>query len=112
MKRFLLGAGVLGAVMAAHADGDSVETRAYYSTNPGNAVGKAATITIDGEFTDWSDDMIVATCGANDMATAFYHHGVSSTVTRFMPPGMTTTSISPGRWSTPAMSGPVRATAR
>lgn len=71
MKRFLLGAGVLGAVMAAHADGDPVETRAYYSTNPGNAVGKAATITIDGEFTDWSDDMIVATCGANDMATAF-----------------------------------------
>ena len=48
-----------------------VESRAYYSTNPGNAVGKPATITIDGDFSDWSEDMIVATCGANDIATAF-----------------------------------------
>ena len=71
MKRFLLGAGALGLAAAMYADGDPVETRAYYSTNPGDAVGKVATITIDGEFSDWSDDMIVATCGANDMATTF-----------------------------------------
>lgn len=50
---------------------NEVETRAFYSTNPDNAVGKSASITIDGEFDDWTDDMIVATCGANDMATAF-----------------------------------------
>ncbi|MDE6361044.1 MAG: starch-binding protein [Muribaculaceae bacterium] len=71
MKRFLLGAGALAVAASIYADGDPVETRAYYSTNPGDAVGKSATITIDGEFTDWSDDMIVATAGANDMATAF-----------------------------------------
>lgn len=59
----------LGAIGAQAAD--PVETRAHYSTNPGGAVGRAATITIDGEFNDWTDDMIIATCGANDMATAF-----------------------------------------
>ncbi|MCM1067662.1 MAG: starch-binding protein [Muribaculaceae bacterium] len=48
-----------------------IEQRAYYSTNAGDAVGKAASITIDGDFSDWTDDMIVATCGANDIATAF-----------------------------------------
>ena len=55
----------------AAAAGDPVETRAYFSTNPGEAVGRAASITIDGDYSDWSDDMIIATCGANDMATAF-----------------------------------------
>ncbi len=48
-----------------------IETRAFYSTNAGESVGKAAKITIDGDFSDWSEDMIVATCGANDIATAF-----------------------------------------
>ncbi len=50
---------------------NEVETRAFYSTNPSDAVGKAASIAIDGELSDWSEDMIVATCGANDVATAF-----------------------------------------
>lgn len=50
---------------------DPVETRAFYSTNPDNAVGRAASITIDGNLSDWTDDMIIATCGANDIATAF-----------------------------------------
>lgn len=49
-----------------------VETRAFFSTNADGAVGKQATISIDGEFDDWSNDMIVATCGANDMANAFH----------------------------------------
>ncbi|MCC8175046.1 MAG: starch-binding protein [Bacteroidales bacterium] len=48
-----------------------VESRAYYSTNPSDAVGRTATINIDGQFDDWTEDMIIATCGANDMATAF-----------------------------------------
>lgn len=71
MKKSLIVAGALGAMLTMYADGDPVESRAYYSTNPDDAVGKAASITIDGDFSDWSDDMIVATCGANDMATAF-----------------------------------------
>lgn len=49
-----------------------IETRAYYSTNPNDAVGAAASITIDGSFSDWSDNLIVATCGANDMCNAFH----------------------------------------
>lgn len=69
LKSSLVAAAAAMTVFAAGAQ--QVETRAHYSTNPGNAVGRAASITIDGEFTDWSDDMIIATCGANDMATAF-----------------------------------------
>lgn len=49
-----------------------VESRAFYSTNPGEAVGKYASIAIDGEFNDWNESMIIATCGANDMCTAFH----------------------------------------
>lgn len=49
----------------------TVESRAHYSTNPGNAVGKVATITIDGEFNDWDESMIIATAGANDQCNAF-----------------------------------------
>ena len=64
----LLAAATLAAATAWAAP---VETRAYYSTNADGAVGKSATITIDGEFSDWSEDMTIATCGANDMATAF-----------------------------------------
>lgn len=73
IKTLALGAAVmLPLAMAAQDSGDRlVETRAFYSTNAGNGVGKAATITIDGEFDDWTEDMIVATCGANDMSTAF-----------------------------------------
>ena len=39
-----------------------------YSTNPNNAVGKEATITIDGDASDWSSDMLIATGGAWDVA--------------------------------------------
>lgn len=49
-----------------------VETRAYYSTNPGDAVGCPADIVIDGEFSDWTEDMIVTTGGANDMCNAYH----------------------------------------
>lgn len=49
-----------------------VESRAFYSTNANDAVGAYASITIDGSFSDWSDDLIVATCGANDMCNAFH----------------------------------------
>ena len=38
----------------------------YYGTNPENRVGKNKTISIDGEFNDWSEDMIIAQGVAND----------------------------------------------
>lgn len=65
---------LLPSVMNAQAEGAAplVETRAFYSTNAGGSVGKKASITIDGKFDDWSEDMIVATCGANDICTAFH----------------------------------------
>lgn len=61
----------VGAICAAAADAPLVETRAYYSTNPADAVGAAASITVDGKFADWSDALIVATGGANDQCNAF-----------------------------------------
>ncbi len=74
LKFLALGAAVTLplAMSAVDAAETLVETRAFYSTNAGDAVGKRATITIDGEFNDWTDDMIVSTCGANDIATAFH----------------------------------------
>ena len=39
----------------------------YYSTNP-TGVGKAATITIDGDASDWSEDMLIAQGAAWDVA--------------------------------------------
>lgn len=39
-----------------------------YQTNPGNKVGKNATITIDGNFSDWSEDMKIAQGAAWDVA--------------------------------------------
>lgn len=68
-KNLLLPALLCGAALAAGAQ--NVETRAYYSTNADNAVGQPATITINGSLTGWTEDMCIATCGANDMATAF-----------------------------------------
>lgn len=53
------------------AQAQNVEERAYYSTNANEAVGQAASITIDGEFSDWNESMIISTGGANDVATAF-----------------------------------------
>lgn len=73
MKRLFAAASAAALACGAFAQtAPAVETRAYYSTNPADAVGKYASITIDGEFNDWTDDMIVATCGANDMCTAFH----------------------------------------
>ena len=43
----------------------------YYATNPGNQVGKQGTITIDGSFTDWSQDMLIAKGGAWDVANHY-----------------------------------------
>ena len=48
----LLFAGLL-ATAAISVQAQYVEDRAYYSTNANEAVGEAATITIDGEFSDW-----------------------------------------------------------
>lgn len=39
-----------------------------YSTNANGKVGKKATISIDGEFNDWSDDMLIAQGAAWDVA--------------------------------------------
>ena len=49
----------------------AAETDAYYATNPENKVGKKASIEIDGSFSDWSDDMLIAQGAAFDTATAF-----------------------------------------
>ena len=48
-----------------------------YATNPDNKFGKQKTITIDGSFSDWSEDMLIAQGAAR---------------------GTTTTSMLPGRW--------------
>lgn len=38
----------------------------HYGTNPNNGIGKNTTITIDGSFNDWSEDMMIAKGVAND----------------------------------------------
>ncbi|MDO4420219.1 MAG: hypothetical protein Q4B92_07660, partial [Ruminococcus sp.] len=43
----------------------------YYATNPNGQVGKQATITIDGDFSDWSSDMLVAKGAAWDVANHY-----------------------------------------
>ena len=48
----------------------AAESDAFYATNP-NGVGKEATITIDGSFSDWSEDMLIAQGGAWDIANNF-----------------------------------------
>lgn len=53
------------------ATAQNVETRAFYATNPTGAVGKYGSITIDGNFSDWSEDMIIARNGANNVSTAY-----------------------------------------
>ena len=55
---------------AAQAD-TAAETDGYYATNPESKVGKKASIKIDGSFSDWSDDMLIAQGAAFDTATAF-----------------------------------------
>lgn len=48
-----------------------VENRGIYSTNPRNQFGREATIVIDGDPSDWSDDMMIAQGSANDACTTF-----------------------------------------
>lgn len=43
----------------------------YYATNPNNKVGVKKTITIDGSFSDWSDDMLIAQGAAWDVANHY-----------------------------------------
>ena len=46
------------------------ETEGIYSTN-GKGFGKKKTISIDGDFSDWSEDMLIAQGAACDTATRF-----------------------------------------
>lgn len=43
----------------------------YYATNPDNKVGVKKTITIDGSFSDWSEDMLIAQGAAWDVANHY-----------------------------------------
>ncbi len=43
----------------------------YYGTNPDGKVGKKANITIDGSFSDWSEDMLIAQGAAWDVANHY-----------------------------------------
>ena len=49
----------------------AAETKGFYATNPNSNVGKEATITIDGSFSDWSEDMLIAQGAAWDIANNF-----------------------------------------
>ncbi len=71
MTKFPVVAAALLAGVAAPAFAlDEIETRAYYSTNADNAVGKYVSAPMT-KISDWTDDYMIATCGANDMCTAF-----------------------------------------
>lgn len=43
----------------------------YYATNPNNIAGVRKTITIDGSFSDWSEDMLIAQGAAWDVANHY-----------------------------------------
>ncbi len=43
----------------------------YYATNPGNKVGVQKTITIDGNASDWTEDMLIAQGAAWDVANHY-----------------------------------------
>nr|CRY97938.1 hypothetical protein [uncultured prokaryote] len=60
-----------GACLHANAAG-YVENRGVYATNPNNQFGQEKTITVDGDPSDWTQDMMIAQGGANDMCTTFY----------------------------------------
>ncbi|MCR4804004.1 MAG: hypothetical protein K5895_13585 [Lachnospiraceae bacterium] len=47
------------------------ESKGFYRTNPSKNVGKEATIKIDGDFSDWSEDMLIAQGAAWDIANNF-----------------------------------------
>lgn len=70
LKSTLIYGCAVSALMASAYE-NKTESRAYFATNPANGVGKAATITIDGKLDDWSEDMMIARNGANNMSTAF-----------------------------------------
>lgn len=70
LKSTLICGCAVSALMASAYE-NKTESRAYFATNPANGVGKAATITIDGKLDDWSEDMMIARNGANNMSTAF-----------------------------------------
>lgn len=53
------------------AAGTAAESDGMYATNPNDGVGKEATIKIDGDFSDWSEDMLIAQGAAGDTATRF-----------------------------------------
>lgn len=47
------------------------ESDGIYATNPNKQVGKKATIKIDGNFSDWTEDMLIAQGAACDTAPRF-----------------------------------------
>lgn len=69
MSKFLFFSALALALSASASP--QVESRAHYATNPDNQVGLPASITIDGEFNDWNESMIIALGGANDQCNAF-----------------------------------------
>lgn len=62
----------VGTVMAANTSDVSssaaAETVGKYATNPNGGTGKRATITIDGDCSDWSEDMLIAQGAGWDVA--------------------------------------------
>lgn len=64
----------VGTAMAANSSDVSSQTAAEtvgkYATNP-NGTGKRATITIDGSYSDWSDDMLIAQGAGWDVANRY-----------------------------------------
>ena len=50
---------------------EAKELASIYKTNPDGNVGKEKTITIDGDPSDWSSDMLIVQGAANDSCTAF-----------------------------------------
>lgn len=57
------------SVTAGAAAGDTLAS--YYATNPDGKVGAQGSITIDGSASDWSEDMLVATSAAWDVANHY-----------------------------------------
>ena len=43
----------------------------YYATNPNGQIGKQGSITIDGSFSDWTQDMLIAKGAAWDVANHY-----------------------------------------
>lgn len=68
----VIAASAVGTVMAANTSGVSssaaAETVGKYATNPNGGTGKRATITIDGDCSDWSEDMLIAQGAGWDVA--------------------------------------------